>query len=699
MSRLHLWPAAILFLGLTGGRIDHARCDQACSFMGPHKWHWEGPSVDWLESFEGSDELPAGSDSVASCWECGLWTLEILQSWGSPLARDERLSFQRARCYEALGMNGEALGAYRRHLAAHPGGRTAPAARNAILRLLFEQRNYQAVSSLTQALPPEEQALLLPESRYFIGQTFYILGQDHPAEQHLAMIPPDAAVYPYATYTRAQVKYRRGDREQALALLDSLLDSPSGASMPRTLADRCRLTRSRIFFQMKRFQEAIAGFKTVGEDSVYLPDALVDLGWSYDAFGEPAKAVAYFLEAQQTPADPDTLVQAQMEAARIFSDKGVYSDASQLFHKVQVHLLLRISQYKRWGEDAEWMTLLADALLGLRPSGEVESALAGFSQDQMGFWREVQALLERERAASPRLKGLMELQQATASVRSSLLELAARKGVTPQGFAPSPMEEYFPPMDPRVSAAGSVAPRMLDVGFQLIDTENRLSHLGDLLGLVTPDESRRLQLDAFEFYSSLLQDILFPSQIREGIQSVLDQMQSRVRHLPYALEDRERVLRKILSTRRALQDTADTLSGWADRIERTSSKSESEVRVLLLRQWMAYARSLQELRSWRHRSPLLFMAGDTAAQEAVLSLELPIEAFEPRIGERIRTVQSRIGLMLEREMRRIHERRAGELQNLLSASQRLFAEALLIRQEEITKDLQSEGTDTDEDSF
>ena len=685
----------LLFLVVSGAMISRpsdGQADPACTLLEREKWLWPNPSVDLLQYLEEHSESSRAPSSIRACWECGIWLVDFLDSGNSPLADSEGLSFQRARCYQALDLKAEALYAYRRHIEAHPGGETLPFSQHSILEILFQERNYDAVVSLARSLRPEDHDRLLPESCYLIGQSYYLLGQDGPAQEYLDWVPQGSDAYPLAVFTRTQVDYRQRRASRALARIDSLLGASPMSPMPSALEELFWLTRSRILFQLKRFPEAADGFRKVSHGSAFLPDALLGLAWSHEAMGEPSKAIAHFLAVEETPADPDTLSRAQMEAARVFSQAKDYADASELFHQVQVHLLLRISQYKKWGEDPEWLDLLADAVLETEPSGESEVPRGRLSDEQRELWQEALGLLARERASATPLGSLVEIRAALREIESSVQGLS-KGNPADEGFFPSSMSSYFPPLDPPLPTLDTSVPAFLDICLQLLDTENRLAYSANLLRLFGPDEGRDFHLEGSRFYRPLLEDILFPREAGEGIQTVLRRMQSRVRHLPYAIEDRERVLQKILFTKRILQETGDALLTWAERIEKTSSILDNPTRLLLLKQWMAYARSLHELRAWRYRFPLLFLAEEPSAPDPLPVMDFPVESFQTRAGERIQAIRSMLALLVQREIQRIHRQRAGELRSLLADSQRLFAESLLFRQEGITRDLQSQTTD------
>ena len=87
--------------------------------------------------------------------------------------------------------------------------------------------------NLFNDLGPEHRKRMLPASLYLVAQSFYILGQDEPAEDLLTQVPPDAEVYPYALYTLAQVFYRKGDADRALLVIRPSMMLPSGRRFPK----------------------------------------------------------------------------------------------------------------------------------------------------------------------------------------------------------------------------------------------------------------------------------------------------------------------------------------------------------------------------------------------------------------------------------------------------------------------------------
>lgn len=606
----------------------------------------------------------------------------------------ESLSFLMARCWEALGLEEDAVQAYRRHLERYPEGRTRAPARSSLFGLLSRQKNFRAIVSLAEAIKDKQESLS-PEDLFVVGQSLYRLGDELSAQPYLESVPPESAVFPYARFTRAQIEYKKGKAESALSLLDPLCSLPGSTAVPPFLQDYFLLIRARILYQLGRYAEAAEGFRSLQPSSPFLPEALMGLAWSYDALGDRAKAISYFLAVENAPASPSEITQARMEAARIYSEVRDDPDATELFHRVQTHLMQRIAQYRKWAESEEWLTEASRSLLDPGGSSAFSNSGPAAPEDVQSFRQEVLALLTRERSRPGPVRDLLEAKEALDRISLKLQTLEGRLALTLQPV-PSTPSSLFPPLDPPVRTVGAPLPALLDVWLNLLFAETRLLRTAAFWGLTHEPERNEWDRSGVPFYRSLVEDILFPPVTGADTQASLDRLQSSVRHLPFSLEEREKILEKILSFRRSIEQTATGLADTSSRIETLAGASQSPTEQVRLRVWMAYARSLAELRILRDGSPLFLLAEESFPESVAPASDISIEPFETRVTERVDQLRGLLLTALERHVSRFHRDRVVELRRLLADSRRLFADSLLLRQREITRDLSASDNEKDQ---
>lgn len=603
-----------------------------------------------------------------------------------PRETDETLSLAEARCWEALGLEEDAIRAYRRHLERYSEGKTRASAQSALFALLFRQKNFRALASAAQSFGDDQRQSLTAEDRYLIGQSLYRLGRDQDALPYLESVPPEAPVYGYAIFNRAQIEYRSGRPEEALSLIDSLCSPSESPHVPAALRDHLLLTRARIQYQLGRYAEAAEGFRSLKPSSPFLPEAFLGLGWSYDALGDRPKAISYFLAVQNLSASPAELSRAQVEAARIYSEARADPEATELFHKVQVHLLLRIAQYRKWGEEQDWLNEASRTLLDPAASSLLSKTGQPAPDDLESFRQEALALLAREQSRTGPLRSLLDGRDNLDRVTSKLKSLGGRKGLAFQPL-PSPLSSLFPPLDPPVPALAEPVPDFLDIWFSLLYAENHILQAASLWGLLPNAERNPWERAAVSFYRSLLEDILFPPARGAETRALFERLQSTVRHLPCPLEDRNRVLERLLSCRRSIEETQAALTDASLRMETVAAVPQGKTAGIQLGLWVAYARNLAELRTLTDGSPLLLLAEKLSSESPSSTFDLSVDSFESRVSERVREVRGLLVAALERHIRSFHRERVSDLRRLVADSRRMFADSLLLRQQEIVRDL------------
>jgi tetratricopeptide (TPR) repeat protein len=626
--------------------------------------------------------------SLSMCWTCGLWAKEPPSHTGIPEETREALLLQRAGCFRALGMRKEALEDCRRILRQYPAGNTVPQALESIVEILFQQQNYKAVANLLDGLDPDHRERLLPASLYLIAQSFYFLGQDNAAQGLLEQIPPDAEIYPYALYTLAQVFYRKGNTDGALSTIRVVHDAPPQTRASDTLKEMAWLTQARMLFQQRNYEEAILGFRTLRQSSFFLPEALMGTGWCYKKLGNFSKAIAYFRAVEASYADADTMTEAHLEMAHVFSEAKMYKDAFENYRTILNDLHFRISQYQKYGEDPEWLTWLVERWLD-SPNQSAETPDEAPVMNQEGdIPEEMEPILQRKKYTSPRMKALLGIREALVQVLIFHDKLA--NPVPPDPPKRQVVSAGYPPLGVTLPHLEGGLSGLLDFDFALLDTEYRLIYTGSILGLWSQTEREALMRDCLAFYRTELEALLLPQGAEQDAYDALTHLQGTVRHLPFSLEQKEGVLAKIVFMKKSLKETEAILEQWAEGVDAISSSAAQPTRFLLLEKWMTLVRVFLYLRSWDVRSPATFMLDHLPlAERRSSSTFLSSQEMLIRKAQRINTVWQRLALLVEREVRNLHFERLEALQGLLVRAQFDYADALVKEQERILESLKA----------
>jgi tetratricopeptide (TPR) repeat protein len=631
--------------------------------------------------------------SLSMCWTCGLWAKESPSYTGIPEETREALLLQRARCFLALGMRKEALEGSRKILRQYPAGNTVPQALESIVEILFQQQNYIAVANLLDDLDPDHRERMLPASLYLIAQSFYIMGRDDAAQGLLEQIPPDAEIYPYALYALAQIFYRKGDTDGALLTIRAVHDAQPHAPTPDMLKEMAWLTQARMLFQQGNYQRAILGFRTLRQSSFFLPEALMGTGWCYKKMGDFAKAIAYFRAVEASYADADTMTEAHLEMSHVFSEAKMYEDAFENYRTILNDLHFRISQYQKYGGDPEWLAWLVERWLD-NPTQSAETPVEAPVMNQEGdIPEEMEPILQRKKYTSPRMKALLGIREALVQV--AILHDKLANPVPPDPTKRPVVSAGYPPLGVTLPQLEAGLSGLLDFDFALLDTEYRLIHAGSMLGLWNQTEREALMQDCLAFYRTELEALLLPQRAELDAYDALTHLQGTVRHLPFSLEQKERVLDKILFMKKSLKGTEAIMEEWAKGVDAISSSEKQPTRFLLLEKWMTLVRVFLYLRSWDVRSPATFVLDHLPLAERRSSPILSSQEMLSRKAQRIDTVWQRLALLVEREVRNLHFERLEALEGLLVRTQFDYADALVKEQERILESLKTPLSDVD----
>jgi len=667
--------------------LSAAENPRLCPTLDEDKWYWHPLYGDFLPPFWGEGPFAFPDVSLTSCWNCGIWMEQALRPSRNQEKIQEALAYEKARCYLALGMAPEALQTFRQIVRQYPRGLFTGACMQNILKALFQDGNDEAVVGMYNGLDEELRDLISHEGLYLISQSLYHENKDTEAMGLLGKIPPSSDTYPHATYAKAQIAFRNGQEKQALAFLQALLDSPPEAKGPSMLREQALLTKARISFQEGRFQEAIDSFRRLSRSRFFLPEALMGMGWCYEALGEPSRAVSFFQTVGETSlADTRTWAKANFEIALLYSNAGSHEESLLILREVQDQLESFIETSQRQGEDREWLRGLARNLLSgdttkpeARPPKQAKSR-AGNPENEMVF------LLEKKSYTSFRIKRLLAVHEALAVTRRRLNQVPDPSTALQTESPGVPFQ--YPPMEPSRTTLSPRLTSLLDASFALLDTEYRTDQAERFLGFYRQDAEGKSQERRLAFYRSLFQRILLPGNEGEDMYAVLEKLQSSVRNLPLPLEVRRKVLTKLLYAKGILREDDRTLLRWSAGMEEVTKASHEPLRMVMLRAWITYVRTLVDFRTWEDRSPAVFLK-EGRPREQARSPSSAIETARKMLEDRLDESGERLVFILEQEIEQIRAQMLKTFEEIFAESQLYHAEALLHKQEALLKTFQS----------
>ncbi len=663
-----------------------------------NKWYWHPFIDDFAPTLPALPSSQSPEISLDYCWTCGIWLEEALSPAQKSTTDQRPLLFQKAQCLQALGMENEAIKVYRRIIKRKPQGDLLSRSLHSIFDILFQQENHEAVINLYHELRSAYRQQLLPESIYLISQSLFSLEKDKTAQKLLEQIPRKADIYSYALYMQAQIAFRKGDVALVLKTLTKIIDAPTNDITPKILKEMSWLMRARVLFQEKSYHKAMQDFRKLDRSNYFLTEALMGMGWCFAAQGEHSKAIAYFQNVNKTATDADTLSKAQLEIAHSYSEAQSHQDAFLIFRNLLNHLNLRISQYKKYSQDPDWLNWLAKKMLSEPSNSDFSLDQAPIMSQDRELQKEIVFYINKEQYISPRMKTVFEIQKGlkeanTLFEKPERIESAIKNRSFPFKYPPLKnalafINDYFlpfqyPPLKTALALLPSDLRHLLDTYFALLDTEYRLISSASLLNLLTPAEKPDLLFDCLNFYQMAFQSLLFSEQDRKNAYTTLNQMQSTIRNLPGLPEERETIVTKIIFTKRIFNESEQTLHHWTEEMNSFCSSPNQPARMLLLSKWMTFVRILVDLRTWNIRSQAIFLSKSTPLpQKAISPTPLPEEICSKMI-ERIELIKDRLALILQREIQIMHQDRISLFENLLTKSQYYYADALIRQQKNL----------------
>jgi len=657
-----------------------------CRVADQEKYRWPSPFAGSLPAWWGHRPAPWPEVSPASCLNCLLWLPDPPAASLQTPADRESMAFNRARCFQALDMQDEALRTYWRILKGTADQETRTACTNHVLEILFDYGSLEAVMETYRNLPPDERERVSPEALVRVAQSCYLSNRDREAEPLLQEIPRESAVYPYALYQQAQAAFRKGDTGRALISLGEVVEMPADRPVPGMLREICLLTRARLLFQSGNYAEAADGFRRLSGSRLFLPDAMMGLGWCYEALDQPARAISYFLTLNQdTWADAETWAKANLETARLYSRCGMQEKAFSIFQEVQQYLEDLIARTRKSGQAPELLDNLASQLLGEPPDPGDRSASNRAGARGRDTKTEMELFLQRESHTSERLKRSLVVSDL---LRQAETRLAGWKDQTQRGRDRDSLFQY-PPMNPPLPCLDAEAVRLLDVSLALLDGELRLDRTEDVPDPGLPEKNREARTGRLAFYRDFYLEMfsLRPQGKEPG--EILAGMQSMIRNLPFPLETRRQLLSKILFLRENLEDLKETLARSESVMEASTSRATELPRTIELRQWLNLVRTLVEFRSWADRPPASLLLSSLAPTQTPVAAAQGKRVASERLAGRIGEVRQRLHAVLREQIGWILEERRQGLEGVFVRSQLYHAEALLYRQDELLEAIQA----------
>lgn len=124
------------------------------------------------------------------------------------------------------------------------------------------------------------------EFAYLLGEYYYGAGELDAAIDYLAVVSPDAELYPKARFLSAITHVRQYDAEGAARDLGSILQQVKDArgEQRRSLehiGQLAQITMARMFYSTGEYEKAIKYYANIGQDSKYWLNSLFESSWAY----------------------------------------------------------------------------------------------------------------------------------------------------------------------------------------------------------------------------------------------------------------------------------------------------------------------------------------------------------------------------------------------------------------------------------
>jgi tetratricopeptide (TPR) repeat protein len=582
-----------------------------------------------------------------------------LQDRQALLEEQERL----ARWYEAAGYDEEALSLYRRLLETDT---DAPSALVSVwlehtAALYYRQGNMKALVTLGQEYAKDKKDLLDDHFLYLLGQAFYRQGAYKEAEAALEAVGTQSDFFPFAAYTRAQISYKLGEPRRALDLLAACREALSGGEDQERgfLRDLATLTRARILHQEKRFQDAIEEYGRIGSSRLLFPDALMGIGWAYEALEALPKAIAYMKAVEQAGADARTLATSCLEAANLFARTRDYKAALDMYEALEKSIGARMDDLSACRQQ----TSCVDALVKTIEREAAPEGAASLQENHQPPRGAVPDFLSRAVVRSfflsDRFKGLSERLDSLLAVRNRLADETLEDEQRPSRYVMDPFDKSAP------SFLSEKTAQLLEAALTLFDLEIHTALVAADSGLWPSEKAVSNMSDAVAFWRDALWRLVLGGMSIEGLTGRIDTARRMVCKTPYPLEDRSTFLAKLVALGTTIQEVRTEVQSGEKAMKASLSRPWSHRRGFLLDAMIRYGRCLFLLRHVA-RQPLLLSlpleptrsseaASEAAEREALVRSLSELRArssfiystIEGLIGEEVRAVLAEEGKVLK----------------------------------------------------
>ncbi|MDI7266969.1 MAG: tetratricopeptide repeat protein [Myxococcota bacterium] len=125
-------------------------------------------------------------------------------------------------------------------------------------------------------LPTGEVAAVAP---YFRGKYHYFRGNLQDAERAFVSVPDDSRYVLHARYFIGAILTKHGRYPQALDAFQRVLLTPASTDEDKQVVDLTYLAVGRLSYELNKYDEAVAAYQRLSQDSKYFDRALYEVAW------------------------------------------------------------------------------------------------------------------------------------------------------------------------------------------------------------------------------------------------------------------------------------------------------------------------------------------------------------------------------------------------------------------------------------
>ncbi len=590
--------------------------------------------------------------------------------WDTPDPKAIEQDIERlAMWYETTGHKEEALFHYQRLLDQFPELPAASTWRAHLTALYYHLGNIHALIDLFTACTRERTCTFDDRSSYLIGQALYRGGSYTEAEEILGGIDK-GILYPFATYTRAQIAYKRNEYQRALDLFQACQSAASRAPEERFLQDLATLARARTLHHTHHFQEAVAEYARIHHSHLLFPEALMGMGWAYEALGHYPKAIAYMTAVAQAHPDARMLGMSYLETARLFSAAKDYKEAFRRYESLQESLTRQVNTLSSCIDTKECIEQLVEVVVRdvlNSPSGSHQDETLPLESNNHGM---LARIVLRAAYLSERFKGLSELFARSRLLRDQIQDTPSQSPGHAARYILDPFDKAV------ISPETATTAHLLDVALRLFDLELHTALAAEELGLLDRASAKAGIRESCTFWRTVLERVILTGTSVEQLISRIDAAQRMIPKTTYSLEDRQTFLGKLLSLRERLQQVQAETDRYGVLMNTLVSGRWPRTRGSLLDTLVQYGRTL-------------FLARQVAEHPIVVSL--PIEPTSSKTTDRQELLkattedekqrcdrsENTIRTLFAQEVKHILQEEIKALTALLAETEHAFAQALV----------------------